>query len=135
MLTPVPRDPLPPPEPLDVQTLIHLVALAGPVDGPELLGRLIADLVMISAGLSTSFASQDHRAMGQYCHDLLGIAGTIGACRIAELSKGLNQIEDVGTHQGADSTSAHSAQVAEVLQLLPGLIQRVRLLSDELGMA
>ena len=134
-------DPSPQGELLDEAALLRLVALAGPADGPELMRRLIADLLKISVGLTAGFASHDRKALRQHCHDLLAIAGTIGAVRICQLSKGLYQADKDGMRaeggpQAVDGPQTSGpAQATELLQRLPGLIQRLQTLSGPLGMA
>lgn len=112
---------------LDEEALSRLVALAGPSEGPELLRRLIADVRGVFAGITKGFAAGDRDAMRHHSHVLLAIAGTIGAQHIYQLAQHLNQC-------ARDDTCVEAApQAVELMQRLPGLIERLQLLSDQMG--
>lgn len=113
---------------LDVAALTRLVALAGPVDGPELMRRLIVDLGSVLTGITTAFANQDRALMLRHSHVLLGIAGAIGAKSIYQLAQYLNACakDDTGMDAAPQST--------ELPQRLMALIQHLHLLSAQMGM-
>lgn len=113
---------------LDANALTHLLALAGPVDGPELMRRLTGDLGGVMAGITVSLANKDSAAMRHHSHVLLGIAGAIGAQQIYELAQHLNEwAKDKGTMNAAPQATA-------VTQHLSHLIGHLRLLSGQMGM-
>ena len=113
---------------LDANALTRLLTLAGPVDGPELMRRLIDDLGGVTAGITASLANKDSAAMRHHSHVLLGLSGEIGAQHIYVSAQHLNQLaKDNAIMQAAPQATA-------VMQHLSELIGHLRLLSGQMGM-
>lgn len=114
---------------LDEAELSRLLAMAGPLDGKELMRRLIADISGVKAGMAESIMAGDRSAVRRHSHVLLAIAGTIGADRVYELARLINLCA-----KEEDCTVARP-QATEILTGLDGLVQHLRAMAAELGMA
>ncbi|MGV8986592.1 MAG: Hpt domain-containing protein [Cypionkella sp.] len=114
---------------LDDDTLSRLLALAGPADGPELMRLLIGDVSQVYAEMREGLAAQDREVMRKNSHILLAIAGTIGAPRVYELAKRLNQCAKV------DDFASAQPDAVELLTRLEYLIVQLRQTADDLGMS
>lgn len=104
-----------------------LLDLAGPVTARRLVLRLDEDLTRISQALVLAAAKADSPAMQGQCHKLIGIAGTVGANRLHEVSVRLHRLTE-----GQDLGPV--AELAEEVQAVLGrLIQRIRLARTQLA--
>lgn len=113
---------------LDETTLLDLLALAGPADGPELMRRLIDDMGLVHTGMTAALAANDGAAMRWHSHVLLSIAGTIGAPRVYALAKRLNDCARSDTCLTADPAAV------DLLADLGRLLSRLREMAGEMGM-
>lgn len=114
---------------LDEAELSRLLAMAGPIDAKELMRRLIADISGVKSGMAEGMLAGDRVAIRRHSHVLLAIAGTIGADRVYELARVINLCA-----KDDDCTLARP-HAAEVLVGLDGLVQHLRAMAAELGMA
>ena len=114
---------------LDEAELSRLLAMAGPMDAKELMRRLISDISGVKAGMAESLLAGDRVAVRRHSHVLLAIAGTIGAGRVYELARVINLCA-----KDEDCTLARP-HAAEILVGLDGLVQHLRVMAAELGMA
>lgn len=73
---------------LDDAVLARLLDLAGPVQGPEILDRLILDLTGVRQGIVHS--GGDELALRRQLHVLIGIAGTVGATPLHAAARDLS---------------------------------------------
>ncbi|MEO8241754.1 MAG: Hpt domain-containing protein [bacterium] len=79
----------------DEKRFAGLLELAGPDTALELVERLEDDLRAVEAALSVVARTADMPTLQAQSHVLLGVAGTIGANRLFELAKGLNDVAHV----------------------------------------
>lgn len=113
---------------MDRVTLSRLLALAGPALAPELMRRLIADLVAVRGGLSQGLAADKLAVLRQNAHVLVAITGTIGATEVYEAALALLQ-----SARADDLDTARARGLG--LDLAVGqLAERLRLWAAELGM-
>jgi len=108
----MPGDPADMPE-IDVASLTALLNLAGPEFAEELASRLLGDLSSVAANLSLP----DRDLLRAQSHNLIALAGTIGAKAIGEAAQRLNNL----THHGQDIEL-----VAEAAALRPNLEELLR---------
>ncbi len=73
------------------KSLQALLKLAGPKTAPELVKRLDEDLRQVAKVLAAAAISQDNAALRVQTHKLVAISGTIGATRLYELTRDLNE--------------------------------------------
>jgi HPt (histidine-containing phosphotransfer) domain-containing protein len=107
-------------EEFDESRFKALLELAGPSMARTLTIQLQEDLALVAEALTEARASADHRVFRKQSHVLLGIAGTIGAVRLYELSQRLNNLtRDQGGSILADL-------LAEIFAVLDRLLARIR---------
>lgn len=109
------RDPGDMPD-IDLARLTALLDLAGPDTAPELAERLVADLSFVAKAL----ALPDRDLLRAQSHNLISLAGTIGARAIADAARRLNHL----AHHGLDAELA--AEAAALRSRLEGLIGRLQ---------
>jgi HPt (histidine-containing phosphotransfer) domain-containing protein len=80
----------PMPSQMDESRLAHLLHIAGPVDGAELLHRLQDDLGRAETVLKRALPGPDLAAIRETTHVLTALAGAIGAMGLAEAARTLN---------------------------------------------
>lgn len=95
--SPLPARPLlptarPAPAPLDRHLLGHLLDMAGPETGRDLLDRLINDLGGVQRGLVQASARPDWEAIRRHSHVLISLAGAVGGLRMGTEAEALNLI-------------------------------------------
>ncbi len=112
----------------DEAALLRLLGLAGPTDAPELMRRLRADLRVLLAGLTAGFAAEDRSELRRHSHDLLAIAGTIGARHLHHLAQVLNLCAR------DDACVLAAPDAADLLRRLKVLIDRLQDMAVELGL-
>lgn len=80
----------PMPSLMDEGRLAHLLQIAGPVDGAELLHRLQDDLGRAETVLKRALPGPDLAAIRETTHVVTAVAGAIGAMGLAEAARTLN---------------------------------------------
>jgi HPt (histidine-containing phosphotransfer) domain-containing protein len=106
---------------LDEAVLHHLLDLAGPVDGYELIRRLTGDLRAVAGNLAAGLAGDDLTVMHRQSHILIGVAGTIGAMHLHGMAVDLNR----RAKDPANISAAHRLG-ERVVQELELLLPRIR---------
>ena len=86
--------PLPPttgtaPPPLDRHRLGHLLDMAGPETGCDLLDRLINDLDGVQSGLVEAARAPDWEAIRRHSHVLISLAGAVGGLQMGAEAEAL----------------------------------------------
>lgn len=101
---------------IDVDRFERLLTAIGPVQAPDFLHRLIADLHLVQTGLLDGFAGPRWSALCAHSHVLIALAGTVGADRLQGLAETLNRLA-----HDRDLSEIPAVQNA-ILPLLGGLI-------------
>ncbi len=76
---------------MQLDLLDHLLKLASPQDGAELLLRLEQDLNRVAAAIDLSLSSDDRTSLGAALHVLVGISGSVGADQLCADARTLGQ--------------------------------------------
>ena len=97
-----------------------LLELAGPSTARTLATRLDEDLTLISRSLTQPAVLADRQLLRAQSHMLLGIAGTIGANRLYQLTAHLNSLPQ------AHDSGLIADLLGEIHALLDRLILRIR---------
>jgi HPt (histidine-containing phosphotransfer) domain-containing protein len=113
------------PEPVDVSTLVMLRQLQRP-GKPDAVARIITLFLSETderlESLRAATENADPQALERAAHALKGIAGTVGATEISELSTRLEQLGREGRVDGA----------AELVNDLQSALDRARPVYDQL---
>jgi CheY-like chemotaxis protein len=75
---------------LDRAKFDHLLDIAGPEAGHELMERLCTDLRRCEAGLALGLNTEDRASIRAETHVLIALAGAVGAVRLQKLAEALN---------------------------------------------
>jgi HPt (histidine-containing phosphotransfer) domain-containing protein len=97
---------------LDTARLDALLAAVGPARVATVLDQLDRDLHAIVSGLGLAITAQQWPDARRFTHNLMAIAGTTGAARLADLSH----------HLHADCQRGHLADAAASLPAMQDLI-------------
>jgi HPt (histidine-containing phosphotransfer) domain-containing protein len=114
-------------EEFDESRFNFILDLAGPHTARTLTMRLDEDLTRISETIARAAASADRHLLKAQTHNLLGIAGTVGANQLYRLSEHLNGLID--SYESGPLADC----VAEIHALLDRLILRIRSVRDQLA--
>ncbi|WP_246176383.1 response regulator [Rhodovulum strictum] len=106
--------------PFDRVHLDRLLALAGPEDGRELLGRMREDLGTVLSGIGEGSARDDMALIRARTHVLISLAGAVGNTALQSDAEALN-------------TAARIGQRTAVAGLVPGVMHRIEMLRAALG--
>lgn len=109
----------------DHTTLQHLLGIAGPESGSELLSRLISDLGAVQRNLGGGIKNGDAAAVRAKTHVLISLAGAIGAHRLQYLAETMNAL----IHNHDNDVVADMAP--ETLELLDALIVELRTVRND----
>ncbi len=108
--------------PMELGLLDHLLTLANPADGAELLHRLIDDLKRVATAIEAAALADDRKSLGANLHVLIGISGSIGADQLMAFARALGEV----AKEAKPLPPALLAQVAGGLVSLLGEVGRRR---------
>jgi two-component system aerobic respiration control sensor histidine kinase ArcB len=106
-------------ENFDHLTLQHLLGIAGPESGSELLSRLISDLGAVQRNLGDGIKNGDTASVRAKTHVLISLAGAIGAHRLQYLAETMN-------------TAVHQRDIGVISDIGPEALERLEELIVEL---
>ncbi len=104
----------------DPTRLGHLLEITGPDLGPELLARLIEDLIATEEGLSSGVRTADWKQLREASHVLISLSGSVGALSLQAMAESLNALAH---RQDSDSLGALMLPLGKELGALIRLIR------------